>query len=278
MKTFIKRFLYYLPKTLVTRIRYKYSTGKNLNMKEPEDFNQKIIYLQLEEFGELEKDCADKYKVRDYVSSKGLDNILTKLYGVYDSAEKIDFSMLPDEYVLKTNHGCGCTYIKTKSNNIDFDFVINALNKSLKENYAKETLEYHYSKIKPLIICEELIKDKKHSSPIDYKFFCFNGVPKFILVLGDRDSTLKRQYYDFDWNVIECTKTKEIGDFNKPKNFDKMIEVAAKLSEDFKFVRVDLYNVDGKIYFGELTFTPHGGINNTIKQEYLDEWGKMIKL
>lgn len=278
MNIIIKKVLYYLPRKFVTKLRYFYATKKILDLKSPKDFNEKIVYLMLNEFGDKEKNCADKYLVRNYVKSKKLENILTKLYGKYEDANDIEFNSLPSEYVLKTNHGCGCTIIKRKNSNLDIKNTINMLNKSLKKNYAKETLEYQYEKIKPCILCEEYLKENGMVSPIDYKIFCFNGKAKFILVCGDRDTKVKKIYYDLQWNKLNCTKEKQIGDFEKPMNFEKMIEYAEKLSEDFKFVRVDLYNINGNIYFGELTFTPRGGINTTIKQEYLDKWGSYIKI
>jgi len=278
MKKYLKRILYYLPRKIVTKIRFFYATKKRLNLKNPKDFNEKIMYMMLNEFDEKEKNCADKYLVRRYVEEKGLKETLTKLYGKYDNANEIDFENLPDEYVLKTNHGCGCTIIKTKETEINRIDTLRKLNKSLKENYAKETLEYHYEKIKPCILCEEYLKENNKISPTDYKIYCFNGKAKYILVCADRESKVKKVYYNLDWTRLHCTKTEQEGKFEKPKNYEKMISIAEKLSEDFKFVRVDLYNIDGKIYFGELTFTPRGGINNTIKQEYLDEWGNWIKL
>lgn len=278
MNARIKKFLYYLPHKFVTRIRYFYATKKILNLKDPKDFNEKIVYLMLYEFGDKEKNCADKYLVRNYVKNKGLENILTKLYGKYMNANDINFDSLPSEYVLKTNHGCGCTIIKRKEDYIDIKNARIMLNQSLKRNYAKETLEYQYSKIKPCILCEEYLKENDKISPTDYKLFCFNGKVKFILVCSDRDTKTKKVYYDLQWNKLKCTKEEQIGDFERPDNFEQMIQCAEKLSEDFKFVRVDLYNINGNIYFGELTFTPRGGINTTIKQEYLDEWGTYIKI
>jgi hypothetical protein len=278
MSVNIKKVMFYMPRKFVTKLRYFYSTKKILNLKNPRDFNEKIIYLMLEEFGKKEQNCADKYLVRNYVEQKGLKDKLNKLYGKYDNATEIQFNSLPSEYVLKTNHGCGCTIIKNKNNNIDIKDAIKKLDDSLKRNYAKETLEYQYDKITPCILCEEYLKEDGKNMPTDYKFFCFNGKAHFLLVCGDRDSNIRKVYYDLNWNKMSCTKEKQIGDFEKPKNFEEMIKIAEKLSEDFKFVRVDLYNINGKIYFGELTFTPRGGINNTIKPEYLNEWGNLIKI
>lgn len=278
MNSKIKNILYYLPRKSLTKLRFFYATGKKLDLNNPKDFNEKVVYLMLNEFGEKEKNCADKLMVREYVSKKGLDIILTKLYGKYDNAYEIEFEKLPKEYVLKTNHGCGCTIIKNENKDINITDSIKKLNESLKKNYARETLEYHYEKIRPCILCEEYLKEDEKNSPTDYKIFCFNGKAHFLLVCGNRDTQVKKTYYNLDWKKINCTKNEQEYEFEKPENYNEMISIAEKLSEDFKFVRVDLYNINGKIYFGELTFTPRGGINNTIKKEYLDKWGDLIKL
>ena len=115
MSVNIKKVMFYMPRKFVTKLRYFYSTKKILNLKNPRDFNEKIIYLMLEEFGKKEQNCADKYLVRNYVEQKGLKDKLNKLYGKYDNATEIQFNSLPSEYVLKTNHGCGCTIIKNKN-------------------------------------------------------------------------------------------------------------------------------------------------------------------
>lgn len=267
-----------MPKKMITKIRYFYVTGKKLDLKDPKDFNEKVLYLMLNECDDKKKQCVDKYLAREYVKEKGLTDILVNLYGKYDNANDIDFNKLPDEYVLKTNHGCGCTIIKTKNQVLNENNIIKELNNSLKINYAKQTLEYQYENIKPCIICEEYLKESKKKMPNDYKIFCFNGKAKFLLACEGRDSEIKKVYYDMYWQKLECTKEKQGFEIIKPKNFDDMIKIAEKLAEDFKFVRVDLYNINGKIYFGELTFTPRGGINNTIKQEYLDKWGDFIDI
>ena len=278
MRNNIKKILYYFPRKLMTKIRFFYVAKKRLDLKNPKDFNEKIIYLMLNEFGKKETECADKFLVRKYVEKKGLKENLVKLYAKFDSVDEINFEKLPKEYVLKTNHGCGCTIIKREDENIDINRVRYELKKSLKRNYAKENFEYHYEKIKPCIICEEYLKDGNKTSPIDYKFFCFNGRAKFILVCGNRFENVQKVYYDLNWKKEGYTKIEQSGDFDKPQNFEEMIKISERLAEDFKFVRVDLYNIKGRIYFGELTFTPRGGINNTIKENYLEEWGKLINL
>lgn len=272
--------LWILPKKLAIKIKYYVATKKKINFKDPKDFNQKILYLLVNEYGDLETQCADKYKMREYIKEKGLDLYLPKLYGVYNNANEIIFEDLPEECVLKTNHGCGCTFIKRKGQEIDEKFVKKELNKSLKNNFAKNTLEYQYMDIKPRIICEEYIKEGGKINPLDYKFYCFKGRVECVLLCSEREQQLRLDYYDTNWEKLDYAKPEYKSDkiYEKPRNFEKMIEIASKLSEDFPWVRVDLYNVEGRIYIGELTFTPAAGIIKYNTQESLNYLGKLIEI
>lgn len=286
MKNLLIRKIYYkilwlLPKEKATKIRYRIATHQKLNMKDPEDFNQKILYLLVNRYGKLETKCADKYQMRNYVKQKGLEKYLPILYHIYKDVNEIDFKELPDEYVLKPNNGCGGIYIHQKGKDINEKEVLKKLNKALHTNYAKDTLEYQYNKIPPLIICEQYLKEGDLKNPIDYKFYCFKGKVDCVLVCSEREKKLKRNYYDTNWNKLEYMKNEEDESsvkFQKPSNFKEMLSIASKLSEDFPFVRVDLYNINGKIYIGELTFTPAGGIMKSISQEALNHLGSLIEI
>lgn len=280
LKNIYYNILWRLPKKIATKIRYFVATEKVLNFKNPKDFNQKILYLLVNKYGDLETKCADKYEMREYVKEKGFDLYLPKLYGVYDDANKIIFENLPQEYVLKTNHGCGCTFIKRKDDKLDENFVKKELKKSLKQNFAKNNLEYQYKNIKPRIICEEYIKEEGKINPLDYKFYCFRGKVECILLCSEREQKLRLDYYDINWKKLDYAKAEYRSNkiHEKPKNFEKMIEIASKLSEDFPWVRVDLYNANGRIYIGELTFTPAAGIIKYNTQESLDYLGKLIEI
>ena len=281
LKKVYYKILWLLPKRLATKIRYEVSTHKKFNMNNPKDFNQKICYLLANKYGDLETKCADKYKMREYVKEKGLEEYLPELYGVYNNAKDINFESLPKEYVLKTNHGCGNTIIKNKNDVLDEKKVIKKLNKSLKENYGKKSLEYQYCNIKPLIVCEEYIKEGQKKNPTDYKFYCFRGKVGCILVCSERETDLKLDYYDLKWNKKENYSKKEYRSdkvHEKPKNLEKMIDIASKLSVDFPFVRIDLYNTDGKIYIGEMTFTSSGGIEKDTTDEFLEYFGDFIEI
>lgn len=276
----VKNVLYYLPKKPMTKLRYKYSTGKKLDFNNPKDFNEKVLTLLATKFGQLETDCADKYKVRQFVEKRGLGNILTKLYGKYDNANDIKFDELPEEYVLKTNHGCGCTIIKEKGKNIDIQDAIKSLNDSLSKNYAKLSFEYQYAKIKPCILCEEYLKEEGKKNPTDYKFYCFDGKVDSVLICSEREKKLRLDYFDLNWNYLDYAKEEYRSNkkLEKPKELSQMVEIASILSKGFPFVRVDLYDINGKIYFGELTFTPAGGIVKYNTDEALEYFGNSIDI
>lgn len=288
MKNNIKKYIkkscistmYYLPKKIAHEMLYYLVKRKKLNLNNPKDFNEKIQWLIVNEYGKREGKLADKYLVREYVSEKGLSNILPKLYGVYDHFKEIDFSKLPKDFVLKTNHGSGGVFICESQKDFNFKECGKALDKNLKNDFSKKNLEYHYKYIEPKIICEEYLKEESRKNPLDYKFYCFNGKVECVLVCSEREENLKLDYYDLDWNCLNYSKEiyrsekKQV----KPEKFEEMIKIAEILSKEFKFVRVDLYNINGKIYFGELTFTPAAGLSSTITDEAADYLGNLIVL
>lgn len=245
---------------LSTIILYILRTKEIPNLKNPQNFNEKMTKLKLENYNKNEKVSilADKYEVRKYVEEKGYKNMLNELYGVYDNVEQIDFEGLPKKFAIKCTHGCAYNVICKDKEKLNIEDTKNKINKWMREKYGYATQELHYTKIKPRIIIEKYLCDENDKMPIDYKIYCFNGKAKCILVCSERDEKLKLSYYDLDWNRENFEKKnwsskKEI---LKPDNLNEMIECAEKLSEGFPFVRVDLYDKDDKIVFGELTFTP----------------------
>lgn len=275
---------------LLARLRYFLYFGRKLNLHNPSNLNEKILWLSLYSDTSLWSYCADKYKVRGYVQEKGLGNVLTKLYGVWSSVKDINWGALPKSFILKTTNGCGTVFVVKNKAEIEIPFVESILEKWINRDVSKYTTEFHYRRIKPRIIAEELLTPSLtdaviSKSLIDYKIWCFNGVPDSFFVCGDRDSKgFSFSIYDLEWNcrndaAIFNDKHKEIAMMvPKPKNLDKMLEIARKLSEDFPMVRVDLYNIDGHIYFGELTFTPYGGTITYYTQDELLRMGSKINL
>lgn len=280
LKKIKKNILVLLPKSLGRKIIYRRRLHKKLNLSNPVDFNEKINWLMVHTYNEKYGELADKYLVREYVSKKGLSKYLPKLYGIYDNADNIDLNSLPSKFVLKPNNGCGNIFICKDKKTFDFEMCKRKLNEAIKKDFSKELLEYHYSYIKGKIICEEFLDDGIHSQPVDYKFYCYNGKVECILLCSEREKHLRLDYYDRNWNYLDYAieKYRSKVDHQKPKKLNEMIKVAEKLSSEFKFVRVDLYEINNNIYFGELTFTPAGGLVYYNTEEALNYLGNLISL
>ena len=265
-----------LSPTLSSKILYRFHTHKKLNLKNPTLFNEKLMYLKLHEYmkNDLVSKCSDKIAVREYIKDNHLESLLNQIYVIVDDANYINFEALPDKFALKCNHGCKFNIICTDKANFDKNKAIETLNKWKNTKFGYETCEPHYFKIKPLIYAEKYIASDEGIMPNDYKIYCFNGEAKVILVCSERETNLKRSFYDLNWNRLNYEKEKFHTDheFKKPKNLDKMIEYANTLSKPFKFVRVDFYESDGKVIFGELTFTPA----RCCGEVYTDEANKIL--
>lgn len=235
-------------------------TKKIPNLKNPKTFNEKTTVLKLNKYNnnELVTKCADKYEVRNYINEQNCGEILNKIYGVYENFDDIDFEKLPEHFALKCTHGCAYNIICSDKSKLDIEKSRKKVNKWMNEKYGYATVELHYTKIKPRIIIEKYLCDYNGKMPLDYKFYCFNGKVECVLVCSEREDKLKLSYYDTKWNRLNYEKSSWSSNQNikKPKNLNEMIRYAEKLSKHFPFVRVDLYNDNGKIIFGELTFTP----------------------
>ena len=238
----------------------KHFTGKMPDLDNPKNLEEINIWLALNTDTTIWSKCSDKYAVREYIEEKGEGVLLNELYGKWDSADDIDFSLLPDKFVIKTNNGCATVLIVTDKSKINIPQTRQLLNKWLKKEYGYFGYNGHYLRIKPCLICEKYLKDEKSGeTPIDYKFYCTYGTPIIIEVITERNiekRQCKATLYDTNWEVIhESTKeSKEI--VEKPESFDKMISACKTLAQNFPFVRVDFYEIQGKPIFGELTFTP----------------------
>lgn len=267
---------------------YSYVLGKKMNWESPQDLNEKINWLKVYGDTSMWPKLADKYTVREYVKSKGLSSILVPLYGKWDTAEEVNFDKLPSEFVLKTNHGSGEILIVKDKKKLNTDEVRNHLKKWLKEKYGLLQGEPHYLRIKPVVIAEKLLVEKNNnysSSLVDYKVWCFNGVPYCVWACYSRtkDGTYVGTYdmqwnYHPEWSVFTDHYMNGGPVVPKPKSFDEMMRAAAILSEGFPQVRVDFYDVDGKLYFGEMTFTSNGGFMQFYTDEFLLQMGNQIKL
>ena len=266
------------------RRRYYWTTSKKLNYRHPKDISEKVMWLTRYDRDPLKTRCADKYLVRDYVASKGLEDILIPMIGVWDHASDIDFASLPDKFVLKCNHGSGWNVICTDKSALDIEEAREKLEMWLGMKYGVDMQEIQYFDIPPKIIGEEFMPFLG-GDVVDYKFHCSRGKVHSCFVAYDRSTVDPHQvcydHYDIDWNRTDDIKEKFRPNrrlLPKPQRYEDMLKIASKLSEDFPYVRVDLYNCGDKVFFGELTFTPFSGIQSFYKQPMLDELGRFVSL
>lgn len=258
---------------------------KKLNLKNPKTLNEKIQYLKLYDYknNELVTTLVDKYKVREYLINLGLGGVLNKLYGAYDSVEELEHDMdnLPQKFVLKCNHDSGSTIVCLDKENFDWKNVKKKLRKALKRNKWTEHAEIQYKYIKRKIICEEYLEDG-HEGLIDYKFFCFHGIPKFLYASFYKEgkSELIINFYDMEFSPIAMSRKDHKQDYSiqKPENWSGLVDMARRLSKPLPFVRVDLYDCYGKVYFSEFTCVPTAGLMKYNESGVDEKLGGLLKL
>lgn len=268
----------WVPDVVMLRIQYRIKMGIWPDFKHPKRYTEKLQLYKMNYRNPVLSQCVDKYEVRKYVESKGLGYVLNKLYGVYESVEDIDFEKLPNKFVIKTTNGGGglnVILVKDKSacNYNDIREKLSSWGLGKERNKSKPSgREWAYLGVKKSrAIVEELLEDSNNADGTieDYKFFCFNGEPKCVQVDTGRFDGHRQNYYDMAWKSLGVHCTYPEGELQPaPQNFDEMKEVVTQLSEDFPFVRVDLYNIQGKIYFGELTFYPSSGYGKFHPDEF----------
>lgn len=274
---------------LLVKIRYYAKFKKFPNLKNPQDLNEKILWLKL--YSDISRwvELADKYRVREYIEGLGLGHYLVKLYGKWDRAEEVDFESLPDDVIFKANNGDG------KGTNLIVRDVKNADHPALRKLFRKWLSDKHvgdlsaepqYKEMKPCIIAEEVLKIPEGATSLaDYKIWCINGNPCYIMICNDRDENggADLLIYDLNWNA-HPEYSVDTGHYRigkvlpKPLHFEEMLDIASRVSAGFPILRVDLYNIEGQIYFGELTFTSLGGMMNYYTDEFLLELGRMADI
>ncbi len=264
--------LKFLPPPLYVKVYYEYYTGKKLDLKDPKEFNEKIQWLKVYYKDPRLTRLVDKYAVRDYVEDKVGAKYLNKLLGVYESSGEVDFSTLPDKFVIKGVHGCNWNLIvEDKSKLVDWKARLKFRKWLSRNYYFRSGLEWAYKDVKPRLIAEAFLEELGKKSINDYKFFCFNGEPRFIQVDLERKESHTRRYLDLNWQPLPFRDT-DYPPFEKllekPKNYEEMVQVVRRLADDFPFVRVDLYNLDGRIVFGEMTFYPADGRLEFVPDSY----------
>ena len=274
----VYRIFIHFPDEWYLKFKFWIIMGRNLDLKHPQTFNEKIQWLKLYDRKLKYVELVDKYEVRKHVKAMISEEYLIPLLGVWDDFESINFAELPNRFVLKCTHDSGGVVVC--EDKVDFD-IVNArkkIKKRLARNYYYSGREWPYKNIQPRIICETLIEAESGGLPNDYKFHCFNGKAKNVMVCMDR-SKGGAQYYFFDrqWTYLPCL----VESYNAPEGFtlpepakmDEMFALAETLAKGFAFVRVDLYCEKGKIYFGELTLHPQSGFDNVLLPETDESWG-----
>lgn len=283
IKLLNKKFFNFLPEEKYISLRYKVFTGKKLNLKNPKTLNEKMQWIKLYDHNPMYTQMVDKYAVREYISEKIGEEYLIPLLGVWDSAEEIDFDSLPKQFVLKCNHDSGSIIVCRDKSKFDIEKAKKRLSYGMKRDFYSVTREWPYKDVKRKIIAEKYMEDVASPELRDYKFFCFEGKPEFLYLSEglENHETAKISYVSFDWKPapfqrIDYPQFETLPE--KPKNLDKMIELAAGLSKGIHFLRVDFYEINGKIYFGELTFFPGSGYTKFEPEEWEKKLGELIKL
>lgn len=282
----LERWGGWIPDKLYLRIVYRLHTGKNLHLKPPVSFNDKIQWLKLYDRKPLYTSLVDKYEVKAYVANIIGEEYVIPTLGLWNSPVNIDFDKLPEKFVLKTTHDGGSEgVIICNKHTLDEEKVKIQLKKSLKHNIYKTLREWPYKNIMPRIMAEEYIPQQEgcNSGLTDYKFFCFNGEPKFCQLKTHEDGNTCTDLFDLKWNVLPFNGLNPLHPHaaiapEKPQNFELMISLARKMCGVAVFTRVDFYNVCGKIYFGEITFYPASGMGKFTPVEYDDVVGGMLKI
>ncbi len=270
-----------IPDTVYLKLVYRIHMHRELNIKNPKTFNEKLQWLKLHDRKEIYTTMVDKYLVKDYV-----ENLIGKKYiiptlGVWSQFDAIDFDRLPNQFVLKCTHDSGGLVVCLDKTKFDKQKAKKKIEESLKTNYYRNCREWPYKNVIPRIIVEPYMKDDKLDELIDYKIMCFNGEPKMAFTCTERfNGELKVTFFDLDWNPLPFERhypssKKKI---SKPQHLDTMLCLAKKLSKDIPFVRVDFYEINNKVYFGELTFFPGSGFEEFTPNEYDLKLGEMITL
>lgn len=265
----------------MSQLYFQIILKKKLNLKNPQTFNEKIQWMKLYYYpkNKLIVQCADKYAVRDYIREKGYAGRLVPLIGEWNKADQIKWELLPDQFVLKCNHGCAYNIVVQDKEKQDKNKTLKQLDEWMREDFGAFNIELHYSEIKPhRIICEQFLG----SSMTDYKFFCFHGEPKFIYVshdlVHDRQAEIGFFYLDGSKMPLRRDDYRDIPEVELPEFFSEMIDMAKKLSSAFPFVRVDFFLTNETYYFAELTFTPGAGMMPFNPEKYDLEWGKLLDI
>lgn len=272
-----------LPDKIYLKIRYRIEFKKKLDIKNPRTFNEKLNWLKLYDRKLEYKKMVDKYDVRQYIADKIGEEYLIPLLGIWDNFDDIDFDKLPEQFVLKCTHDSGSVVVCKDKKAFDYTDARRKIKRKQKKDLFWWGREWPYKDLSPRIIAEKYMKDEKSEDLVDYKFFCFNGEPKFIYISENLSNheLASISFFDLEFNSVPFKRN----DFRelqhppvRPVNFEKMVELSKILSKNHIFLRVDFYEINGKIYFGELTFFPAAGYLPIVPYEWDEKLGDLIRL
>lgn len=282
-----------IPDTVFIRLKFRKNFGRWPDLRNPRTFNEKLNWLKLHDRNPLYTRMVDKYEAKEYVASIIGDEYIIPTYGVWNRAEDIDFDSLPDKFVLKATHDSGRVIICNDKSKLDRQKAIEEMRKSLRRDFYAVTREWPYKNVRPRIIAEQLLESgglcelasgtDTLGDIKDYKFFCFNGRVEFMKIDFDRLTKHKANYYNRKFElldleeVVDCPRDPS-RDLSRPVNFEHMMDLAEKIAKDCRFLRVDFYEVNGKVFFGEATFYPASGMGKLGPDNVDSEIGKLLEL
>ena len=274
--------LKFLPAPFYVKIYYEYYTKKKLDLDNPIEFNQKISWLKVYYHPPILTQLVDKYAVRAYVKDKIGEHYLNELYAVYTKASDVNFDTLPNQFVIKGVHGFRYNLIVPDKSKLNKRKAYYLMAKWMRQDhYKRGGLEWAYKNVPPRLIAEKFLSEMDKNVINDYKFFCFNGEPKFVQIDLDRGTNNFRAFYDTKWNKMDLFHEENPiyqDELKQPSNFNEMVDLARKLADRFPFVRVDFYSIDGQTIFGEMTFYPSDARKDFHPVEYNTILGNYIKL
>lgn len=276
--------LRFIPDKPMLKIQYRIKNGRKLNLKDPKRYTEKIQWYKLNYRDPVMQQCADKYLVREYVKSKGLGHVLNDLYSVFHDPDEISFDGLPEKFVLKLSNGSSTNLLVENKADLDIEQVKKTFRQFYSQSGASAGREWVYkTDKKPVIIAEQFLTDpdNENGSLRDYKILCFNGKPEYIICVDGRYTDhYCHVVYDSDWNKqnVVIGESSADTDYARPETLEQMLDIAAILSKDFPAARIDLYSIQGKIYFGEITYFPWSGYMRFTPDEFDRELGNKFVL
>lgn len=280
-KTILKT-LGFIPDSVMLHCQYFMKFYRPLNLKNPERFSEKLQWYKINYRNDLMTQCVDKVAVREFVADRELSDFLIPSYGIYENPEDIDFSSLPNRFALKFSNGAQRNIICHDKSCLDWNSSLKLIKSWFKTPVERLGREWSYYGVKPQLLIETLLEAEGGKGPEDYKFFCFDGKACFLYVVEDRFSSggPRLGIFDLDFRPMNVSRKgiKPLKSARRPKNFVKMIEIANQLAQGFPHVRVDLYNISGRIYFGELTFYSASGYAAFEPDSFDREAGRLFTL